>query len=83
MMLFAPRANGLLRTRGKPKTIAQKTGKYSDELRDQFIALKRQYRYFPVNDERFLSELQRAGDWLTARKVLPEPIKVTDHLAQL
>jgi len=45
--------------------------------------LKRQYRYFPVNDEKFLSELQRAADWLTARKVLPEPIKVTDHLAQL
>jgi sulfonate transport system substrate-binding protein len=63
--------------------IAQKAGKYSDEVRDQFIALKRQYRYFPVNDEKFLSELQRAADWLTARKVLPEPIKVTDHLAQL
>jgi sulfonate transport system substrate-binding protein len=63
--------------------IAQKAGKYSDEVRDQFIAMKRQYRYFPVNDERFLSELQRAADWLTARKVLPEPIKVTDHLAQI
>jgi sulfonate transport system substrate-binding protein len=63
--------------------IAQKAGKYSDEVRDQFIALKRQYRYFPVNDEKFLAELQRAADWLTARKVLPEPIKVTDHLAQL
>jgi sulfonate transport system substrate-binding protein len=63
--------------------IAQKAGKYSDEVRDQLIALKRQYRYFPVNDERFLSELQRAADWLAARKVLPEPIKVTDHIAQL
>jgi sulfonate transport system substrate-binding protein len=63
--------------------IAQKAGKYTDEVRDRFIGLKRQYRYFPVNDEKFLSELQRAADWLTARKVLPEPIKVTDHLAQL
>jgi sulfonate transport system substrate-binding protein len=62
---------------------AQKAGKYSDQVRDEFIALKRQYRYFPVNDERFLSELQRAADWLVARKVLPEPIKVTDHLAQI
>jgi len=61
--------------------IAQKAGKYRDEVRDHFIALKRQYRYFPVNDEKFLSELQRAADWLVARKVLPEPIKVTDHLA--
>jgi sulfonate transport system substrate-binding protein len=63
--------------------IAQKAGKYSDEVRDQFIAMNRQYRYFPVNDEKFLSELQRAADWLAARKVLPEPIKATDHLAQL
>ena len=63
--------------------IAQKAGKYSDEVRNQLIALKRQYRYFPVNDEKFLSELQHAADWLAERKVLPEPIKVTDHLAQL
>ncbi len=63
--------------------IAQKAGKYSDEVRDRFIALRRQYKYFPVNDEKFLSELQRAADWLVARRVLPEPIKVTDHLAQL
>ena len=63
--------------------IAQKAGKYSDQVRDQFVALDRKYRYFPVNDEKFLSELQRAADWLVARKVLPEPVKVTDHLAQL
>jgi sulfonate transport system substrate-binding protein len=63
--------------------IAQKAGKYSDQVRDQFIVMNRQYRYFPVNDEQFLSELQRAADWLAARKVLPEPIKVTDHLAQV
>lgn len=63
--------------------IAQKAGKYSDQVRDQFIALNRQYRYFAVNDENFLAELQRAADWLAARKVLPEPIKVTEHLAQL
>jgi sulfonate transport system substrate-binding protein len=63
--------------------IAQKAGRYSNEVRDRFIELKRQYRYFAVNDENFLSELQRAADWLVARRVLPEPIKVTDHLAQL
>jgi sulfonate transport system substrate-binding protein len=63
--------------------IAQKAGKYSDQVRDQFIALKRKYRYFPVNDENFLAELQKAADWLVARKVLPEPVKITYHLAQL
>jgi sulfonate transport system substrate-binding protein len=63
--------------------IAQKAGKYSDQVRDQFIAMDRKYRYFPTDDENFLAELQRAADWLVARKVLPEPVKVTDHLAQL
>jgi sulfonate transport system substrate-binding protein len=63
--------------------IAQKAGKYSDQVRDQFIAMNRQYRYFSVNDERFITELQRAADWLVARKVLPEPVKVVDHLVQL
>jgi sulfonate transport system substrate-binding protein len=63
--------------------IAQKAGKYSDQVRDRFVAMDRQYRYFPVNDENFIAELQRAADWLAARKVLPEPVKVTDHLAQL
>jgi sulfonate transport system substrate-binding protein len=63
--------------------IAQKAGKYSDQVRDRFIALNRQYRYFPVNDENFLAELQKAADWLVARKILPEPVKVTDHLAQV
>ena len=63
--------------------IAQKAGKYSDQVRDQFIAMDRKYRYFPVNDENFIAELQRAADWLVARKVLPEPVTITDHLAQL
>jgi sulfonate transport system substrate-binding protein len=63
--------------------IAQKAGKYSDQVRDQFIAMDRKYRYFPVNDENFIAELQRAADWLVARKVLPEPVTITDHLAQI
>lgn len=63
--------------------IAQKAGKYSDQVRDHFIAMNRKYRYFAVNDEQFVGELQKAADWLVARKVLPEPVRVTDHLAQL
>jgi len=30
-----------------------------------------------------IADLQKAADWLVARKVLPEPVKVTEHLAQL
>ncbi|WP_315786529.1 NrtA/SsuA/CpmA family ABC transporter substrate-binding protein [Bradyrhizobium sp. SZCCHNPS1003] len=63
--------------------IAQKAGKYSDQIRDQFIALNRKYRYFSVNDKQFVTDLQKAADWLVERKVLPEPVKVADHLAQI
>ncbi|WP_316232421.1 NrtA/SsuA/CpmA family ABC transporter substrate-binding protein [Bradyrhizobium sp. SZCCHNR1051] len=63
--------------------IAQKAGKYSDQIRDQFIALNRRYRYFSVNDKQFVTDLQKAADWLVERKVLPEPVKVADHLAQI
>ncbi|GLH80037.1 ABC transporter substrate-binding protein [Bradyrhizobium sp. SSBR45G] len=63
--------------------IAQKAGKYSDQVRDQFIAMNRQYRYFSVNDKKFVTDLQKAADWLAERKVLPEPVKVADHLAPI
>ena len=83
--------NGAFRAEGKwisenskdAEYIAQKAGKYSDQVRDQFIELKRQYRYFAVNDWQFVANLQKATDWLVARKVLPEPVKVTEHLAAL
>ncbi|CCD87895.1 putative sulfonate ABC transporter, periplasmic-binding protein [Bradyrhizobium sp. ORS 285] len=63
--------------------IAQKAGKYSDQVRDQFIAMNRKYRYFSVNDKQFVTDLQKAADWLAERKVLPEPVKVADHLAPI
>src|SRR3981081_445216 len=63
--------------------IAQKKAGYSDDVRDQFIALKRTYRLYPVNDKEFVEGLQKAADWLVARKVLPEPVTVSDHLAKL
>jgi sulfonate transport system substrate-binding protein len=60
--------------------IVQKRTNYSDQIRDQFIAIKRQYKVIPVTDQAFLAELQRAADWLTLRKILPEPVKVSEHL---
>lgn len=63
--------------------ITQAKAGYSDEIRDQFIALKRQYRFHPVSDTAFVTDLQKAADWLVARKVLPEQVTVSDHLAAL
>ena len=39
--------------------------------------------HFAANDWQFVANLQKATDWLVARKVLPEPVKVTDHLAEV
>ncbi len=63
--------------------LAQKAGSYSDAIRDMFTSWKRQYEVHPVDDQAFLTGLQKAADWLTARKVLPDSIIVRDHLAKL
>lgn len=63
--------------------LVQKIAKYSDVIRDQFIERKRTYKLVPVTDKKFVAELQTAADWLTARKVLPEPVTVADHLANV
>ncbi len=63
--------------------IAQARGKYSDQVRDYLTSLKRQYRFYDVNDQDFLNNLQFAADWLTERKILPSKVTVRDHLAKL
>lgn len=63
--------------------IAQAKGGYADAVRQHLAGLKRKYTIHSVGDEVFVKELQTAADWLTERKVLPEKVKVTDHLAAL
>jgi sulfonate transport system substrate-binding protein len=63
------------------ETIAQRGGKYDDAIRDGFIKLNRHYQMHRADDPAFLTDLQRAADWLTARKVLPAPIHIADHIA--
>jgi sulfonate transport system substrate-binding protein len=62
------------------ETIMQSQGHYSNEIRDTFIAQKRHYTLHPTTDQSFLQELQRAADWLSKRKILPEPVTIADHL---
>jgi sulfonate transport system substrate-binding protein len=63
------------------ETIAQTQGHYDIQIRDAFIARKRQYHIRRADDQVFLADLQRAADWLSARKVLPDHVRVADHLA--
>ncbi|KAA9001291.1 transporter substrate-binding domain-containing protein [Affinibrenneria salicis] len=64
------------------EAISQATGKYSDEVKDYFISLKRQYQFYPADDAQFLQTLQNAADWLTRHKILPQAVKVTDLIAK-
>lgn len=61
--------------------LIQKVAKYDDKIRDQFIESKRNYKLIPVTDKKFVAELQNAANWLSERKVLPESVTITDHLA--
>jgi sulfonate transport system substrate-binding protein len=63
--------------------IQQRVTKYSDAVRDSFIAMKRRYVIYPVSDQEFVADLQGAADWPVARKVLPDWVTVSDHLARL
>ncbi len=68
---------------GEAERIAQAKGGYSDQVRDHLASLKRKYNIYSVSDKTFVDNLQTASDWLAERKVLPEKVKVSDHLAQL
>jgi sulfonate transport system substrate-binding protein len=63
------------------ETIAQKQGHYDDAIRDTFIAQNRQYHIRGTDDQEFLTQLQRAADWLYARKVLPGQVRIIDCVA--
>ncbi|MCQ4159065.1 NrtA/SsuA/CpmA family ABC transporter substrate-binding protein [Roseomonas sp. GC11] len=65
------------------ETLAQRQGAYSDAIRDAFIERRRRYVIRRIDDTDFQAELQRAADWLSQRRVLPEPVRVRDHLARL
>jgi sulfonate transport system substrate-binding protein len=80
---FAAEAQWIAENTRESEYIAQKKAGYSDIVRDQFIALNRSYRLYPVSDKPFVDGLQKAADWLVERKVLPEPVTVSDHLAKL
>ena len=60
------------------ETIAQEQGHYSDEVRDTLIRNKRQYNIRRTDDQEFLAQLQRAADWLSARKILPGQVRISD-----
>jgi sulfonate transport system substrate-binding protein len=57
--------------------------RYSDSIRDKYIAQKREFVIFDVTDRAHLARLQASADWFTAHRVLPDRLTVTDHLAEI
>ncbi len=77
---FAAEAEWASAHSAEAETISQVQGHYDDAIRDMFISWKRQYHIHRADDQAFLAELQRAADWLSARKVLPDHVHIADHL---
>ncbi|SMO96733.1 NrtA/SsuA/CpmA family ABC transporter substrate-binding protein [Paracoccus laeviglucosivorans] len=65
------------------ETIAQAEGQYSDAVRDHLIGYNRQNIFYEADDAAFLTEFQRAADWLSEREILPGRINVADHVVRV
>lgn len=65
------------------ETLAQKEAGYSDAVRDVQARYQRRWETHGVNDTVFLQKFQRAADWLSDRKILPEKVEVKNHLARI
>lgn len=65
------------------ETIAQAEGQYSDAVRDHLVGYNRQNVFYEADDAAFLTEFQRAADWLADRKILPGRITVADHVVRV
>lgn len=65
------------------ETLAQKEAGYSDAVRDQQASYQRRWEIYGVNDTAFLQKFQKAADWLSDRKILPQKVAIKDHLARL
>ena len=65
------------------ETLAQKEAGYSDAVRDVQARYHRRWETHGVQDTAFLQKFQKAADWLSERKILPEKVEVKNHLAHI
>jgi sulfonate transport system substrate-binding protein len=59
--------------------LAQREGKYPDQVRDHLAGLKRVNQFHEADDAAFIAQFQRAADWLAQRKIISSRIKVADY----
>lgn len=63
--------------------LIQAEAKYDDAVRDHLVSLGRKNNFFEADDGKFLSDFQKAADWLTERGILPQSITVADHVVRV
>ncbi|CAM4018547.1 ABC transporter substrate-binding protein [Bordetella muralis] len=59
--------------------IAQREGKYNDAVRDKLVSYARKNKFYEPDDDDFITEFQRAADWLASHGIIKSNIKVADH----
>lgn len=62
--------------------LVQKDAGYSDAVRDSLIKLARRWEFHGADDTRFIATFQKAADWLSERKILPQKVQVTDYIVK-
>jgi sulfonate transport system substrate-binding protein len=80
---YAAEAQWVTQHPTEAETLQQKDSGYSDAVRDTLIKLQRRWDVHGVQDAKFIQEFQKAADWLSDRKILPEKVKVRDYLARI
>lgn len=59
--------------------IAQRSGKYPDQVRDYLSSLKRVNAFYEPDNAQFIAQFQRAADWLAQRRIIRSRVRVSDY----
>lgn len=63
--------------------LIQNEAKYDDSVRDHLVSLGRKNNFYEADDANFLTDFQKAADWLAERGILPQSIAVSDHVLRV
>jgi sulfonate transport system substrate-binding protein len=63
--------------------LIQAEAKYDDAVRDHLVSLGRKNNFYEADDGKFLTDFQKAADWLADRSILPQRITVADHILRV
>jgi sulfonate transport system substrate-binding protein len=80
---FAAEGNWATAHTRELEQICQDAGKYSDEVRDFYIANKKTYQFFAPDDAKFHEEFKKAADWLYEHDIIKQKIDPAEHVARL